>query len=48
MATLSEVWENQSYRAVLQAAGQIRATDFDATTVARAYVALYRDVVRGW
>ena len=30
------------------AAGRSRAQDFAPATAARAYVALYREVVRGW
>jgi hypothetical protein len=30
------------------AAGHARAVDYEPATAARAYVDLYRDVVRGW
>ena len=48
IATLDEVWSNQSRRAIMVAAGRARAVDFAPATAARAYVSLYRDVVRGW
>jgi glycosyltransferase involved in cell wall biosynthesis len=47
LAALDEVWSNQSRRAIMIAAGRARAIDFAPATAARAYVSLYRDVVRG-
>lgn len=47
-ATLEEVWDSEARRAIMIAAGQSRAIDFAPATAARAYGALYRDVVRGW
>jgi len=46
--TLNELWESPTRRAIMTAAGRSRAEDFAPATAARAYVALYRDVVRGW
>ncbi|MFZ0769681.1 MAG: glycosyltransferase [Acidimicrobiales bacterium] len=46
--TLSELWESPSRRAIMMAAGRSRAEDFAPATAARAYVALYQEVVRGW
>jgi len=46
--TLREVWHDEARRAILIAAGRSRAIDFAPATAARAYVDLYRDVVRGW
>lgn len=43
-----ELWENESRRAIAIAAGRDRARDFAPETAARAYAALYREVVRGW
>jgi glycosyltransferase involved in cell wall biosynthesis len=48
MATLDDVWSNPSRRAIMIGAGRARAVDFAPATAARAYVSLYRDVVRGW
>ena len=48
VGTLQEVWDSESRRAIMIAAGQSRAIDFAPATAARAYGALYRDVVRGW
>lgn len=48
MATLDDLWDNEARRAVMIAAGHSRAADFAPSTAARAYAALYRDVVRGW
>ena len=48
MATLDEVWNVDSRRAIMIAAGQSRAVDFAPETAARAYLSLYRKVVRGW
>ena len=44
---LEEVWDSDARRAIMIAAGQSRAIDFAPATAARAYAALYRDVVRG-
>ena len=44
----NELWESPSRRAIMVAAGRSRAEDFAPATAARAYVALYREVVRGW
>ena len=46
--TLEEVWESPTRRAIMVAAGRSRAEDFAPSTAARAYAALYREVVRGW
>jgi hypothetical protein len=48
MPLLSELWESPTRRAIVTAAGRSRAEDFAPATAARAYVALYREVVRGW
>ncbi|HEY5103533.1 MAG TPA: hypothetical protein VII65_00670 [Acidimicrobiales bacterium] len=48
MPTLSELWESESRRAIVVAAGRSRAEDFAPATAARAYASLYREVVRGW
>lgn len=48
MPTLSELWESESRRAIVVAAGRSRAEDFAPATAARAYATLYREVVRGW
>jgi glycosyltransferase involved in cell wall biosynthesis len=48
LATLEEVWDSEPQRAIMIAAGRSRAVDFAPATAARAYGALYRDVVRGW
>lgn len=48
LATLDEVWSSSSRRAIMIAAGRARAVDFAPATAARAYLTLYRDVVRGW
>ncbi|MFI5036042.1 MAG: hypothetical protein ACHQFZ_07555 [Acidimicrobiales bacterium] len=45
---LRDVWSNESRRSIMIAAGAARAVDFSPTTAARAYAALYREVVRGW
>ena len=45
---LDDVWDSASRRAIMIAAGRVRATDFSPATAARAYALLYRDVVRGW
>ena len=45
---LEELWESPTRRAIMVAAGRSRAEDFAPSTAARAYVALYREVVRGW
>jgi glycosyltransferase involved in cell wall biosynthesis len=46
--TLAELWESPTRRAIMIAAGRARADDFAPATAARAYLSLYRDVVRGW
>jgi phosphohistidine swiveling domain-containing protein len=46
--TLEEVWTNGSRRSIMVAAGRARAIDFAPDTAARAYLSLYREVVRGW
>lgn len=48
VATLPEVWSSGSRRAIMVAAGRSRSIDFAPVTAARAYITLYRDVVRGW
>jgi glycosyltransferase involved in cell wall biosynthesis len=48
MVALEDVWSNEARRAIMVAAGRSRAIDFAPSTAARAYVTLYRDVVRGW
>jgi glycosyltransferase involved in cell wall biosynthesis len=45
---LEQLWDNESRRAIVVAAGYARAEDFAPATAARAYAALYREVVRGW
>jgi hypothetical protein len=47
-SSLPDVWGNESRRSIMIAAGLARAVDFSPTTAARAYAALYREVVRGW
>jgi glycosyltransferase involved in cell wall biosynthesis len=44
---LEELWDSPTRRAITIAAGRSRAQDFAPATAARAYVALYREVVRG-
>ncbi len=46
--TLEEVWTSPSRRSIMIAAGRSRAVDFAPDTAARAYLSLYREVVRGW
>ena len=41
-----DVWQNDALRAVLQAAGRVRATDFSPDVAARQFLALYSDMVR--
>jgi glycosyltransferase involved in cell wall biosynthesis len=48
LSTLDEAWTNESRRAIMIAAGRSRAIDFAPDTAARAYLALYHEVVRGW
>jgi glycosyltransferase involved in cell wall biosynthesis len=48
MSMLPDVWSSESLRAIMVAAGRSRSADFAPATAARAYVMLYRDVVRGW
>lgn len=43
-----DLWGNESRRRVLVAAGRSRASDFTPDVAAAAYLALYREVVRGW
>jgi Glycosyltransferase Family 4 len=45
---LRELWESPTRRAIMIAAGRSRAEDFAPANAARAYVALYQEVVRGW
>ncbi len=44
---LETIWDSPTRRAIMVAAGRSRAQDFAPATAARAYVALYREVVRG-
>lgn len=46
--TLQDLWESPTRRAIMAAAGRARAGDFAPATAARAYAALYAQVVRGW
>lgn len=46
--TLDEVWTSGARRSIMIAAGRSRAVDFAPDTAARAYLSLYREVVRGW
>ncbi len=46
-ALLEDLWDNSSRRAIAIAAGRSRAQDFAPATAARAYITLYRAVVRG-
>jgi glycosyltransferase involved in cell wall biosynthesis len=48
LSGLEEIWSDESRRAIMLAAGHARAVDFAPSTAARAYSALYHDVVRGW
>jgi glycosyltransferase involved in cell wall biosynthesis len=48
LALLEDLWDSPSRRAITIAAGRARAQDFAPATAARAYVALYREVVRGY
>ncbi len=48
LPALRELWESPTRRAITIAAGRARAEDFAPATAARAYLSLYRDVVRGW
>jgi glycosyltransferase involved in cell wall biosynthesis len=48
LTNLVDVWSNDSRRSIMIAAGEARAVDFSPATAARAYAALYREVVRGW
>lgn len=47
LALVEDLWDNPARRAITIAAGHSRAQDFAPSTAARAYVALYREVVRG-
>jgi glycosyltransferase involved in cell wall biosynthesis len=47
LPALTELWESPTRRAITIAAGRARAEDFAPATAARAYLSLYRDVVRG-
>ena len=47
-ATVTELLTSDARRAIMVAAGRSRALDYAPSTAARAYAALYRDVVRGW
>jgi len=48
VGALDEAWTNESRRAIMSAAGRSRAVDFSPDNAARAYLALYHEVVRGW
>jgi hypothetical protein len=48
VSTLQDLWESATRRAIMVSAGRARAEDFAPATAARAYVALYREVVRGF
>lgn len=48
LALLPDVWGLDARRAIMIAAGLSRSVDFAPSTAAKAYVSLYRDVVRGW
>jgi glycosyltransferase involved in cell wall biosynthesis len=48
LVSLEEIWTVESRRNIMIAAGRARAVDFAPDTAARAYVSLYREVVRGW
>jgi len=45
---LESIWESTARRSIMVAAGRSRALDYAPATAARAYGALYHDVVRGW
>jgi hypothetical protein len=45
---LEEMWTSGARRSIMIAAGRSRAVDFAPDTAARAYLSLYREVVRGW
>ncbi|MBW4079031.1 MAG: glycosyltransferase [Acidobacteria bacterium] len=47
LSTLPDVWSSAARRSIMVAAGRARAVDFAPSTAARAYLTLYRDVVRG-
>ena len=47
LTVLDHVWNSTERRAIMVAAGRSRAQDFAPETAARAYIALYREVVRG-
>jgi glycosyltransferase involved in cell wall biosynthesis len=46
-SVLNDVWHSEPRRSIMIAAGRSRAIDYAPATAARAYAALYRDVVRG-
>lgn len=48
LEALDDAWRNEARRSIMIAAGHARAVDYASATAARAYVTLYRDVVRGW
>jgi glycosyltransferase involved in cell wall biosynthesis len=48
LAVLDDVWSSEARRSIMVAAGHARAVDYESSTAARAYVNLYREVVRGW
>ncbi len=48
LPALAELWASPARRSIMIAAGRSRAMDFAPVTAARAYAALYREVVRGW
>ncbi len=47
LLSLPDVWSSDQRRSIMTAAGRDRAIDFAPSTAAKAYLALYRDVVRG-
>ncbi len=47
LSVLPDVWSSDTRRSIMVAAGRARAVDFAPSTAAQAYLALYRDVVRG-
>ncbi len=47
LTLLEDLWDNSARRAIAIAAGRSRAQDFAPATAARAYLTLYRAVVRG-
>jgi hypothetical protein len=47
LSILPDVWSSDARRSIMVAAGRARAVDFAPSTAAKAYLALYRDVLRG-